>query len=164
MVTFGNFHFCPPENPHTLGKFVAGIATVGHDVDHARQGRLVLAKHRQGTCTIGHIGRRHVNCVRQALRIHRNMPLDTRHLLARVIALVTGLIGILDALRVHDAKARRGLAPIALAFLLHLIFLKPAQAGWVHWRYHDSSTDRSSSAPCSLRENHSVVPAKPPHS
>jgi len=35
--------------------------------------------------TPGHLGRRHINRMWQALRIHRDMALDTRYLLACVI-------------------------------------------------------------------------------
>jgi len=60
--------------------------------------------------------------MRQTLRIDSNMPFDARYLLAGVIAFAAGRIGVLDALRVHDAKARRGLPLVVLAFLRHLIF------------------------------------------
>jgi hypothetical protein len=41
------------------------------------------------------------------------------------LAFVLRGVGILDALRVHDAKARQAGAPIAHAFLRHLIFIMP---------------------------------------
>ena len=109
---------------------------------------LVLGKHRQGASTIGHVGCRHGDCMWQPLRVDGDMTLDARYFVPGVIAFVLRGVGILDALRVHDAKGRRVRPPIAPAFLLHLIFLIPAQAGWVHLGRLNSSIDRSSSARC----------------
>jgi hypothetical protein len=88
------------------------------------------------------------------LCIDGDMALDTRDFLACVIPLLTCRIGVLHTLRVHDAKARRGRPPIAFSLLLHLIFLKPAQAGWVRRRHRRKSIDQSSSVPCSPQGNH----------
>src|SRR5207244_4357140 len=89
----------------------------------------------------------------QSLCIHSNMPLDARHLFAGIIAFVSGRIGILDALRVHDAKARQGLALALAAFLRHLIFLMPAIAGFAVHRLPPHSTGRSNTAPSTSTES-----------
>ena len=55
-----------------------------------------------------------MNRMGQPLSVHRHVPLDPRHLLARVIALVPGAAGVPDALGVHDAEAGLLAPPIAL--------------------------------------------------
>ena len=62
----------------------------------------------------------------QALGVDSNVALDSRHFLAGVVAFLTRTIGILDALRVDDKKARRGFAPLSCTSLANHIFLKPA--------------------------------------
>ena len=62
----------------------------------------------------------------QTLGVDRNMAFDSRHLLASVVAFFARAIGILDALRVDDQKARRGFAPLSCTSLANHIFLKPA--------------------------------------
>jgi len=75
---------------------------------------------------VGHIGSGNGDRVGQALGIDRNVALDSRYLLAGVVAFLTRAIGILDALRVDDQKARRGFAPLFCTSLANHIFLKPA--------------------------------------
>lgn len=65
---------------------------------------------------------------RVCLRINRNVALDARDLLARVIALQTCRVRVLDALRVHDRERRACVAPLFHTGLANLIFLKPAPA------------------------------------
>ena len=62
----------------------------------------------------------------QALRIDSNVALDPRYLLPGIVALGARTIGVLDALRVDDQKARRGFAPLSCTSLANHIFLKPA--------------------------------------
>jgi hypothetical protein len=92
------------------------------------------------------------------------MLFDSRPLLAGVISFALGRIGILHALRVHDAEARRGLPPVVLAFLRHLIFLKPAQAGCGSLPQGFDSIDQSSSVPYRAKENRQARRAMSPRS
>ena len=48
-----------------------------------------------------------LHCVRQALRIHRNVALDARDLFTGVIPLERCRVRVLHALRIHDQQ--RGL-------------------------------------------------------
>ncbi|AOS14670.1 hypothetical protein ATY45_09235 [Xanthomonas oryzae pv. oryzae] len=72
--------------------------------------------------TIGDFRRGHRNGMWKALRIHRDVALDPRYLLARVIAFLAGCITVLHALRVHDQERTAGLAPLFLAGRANLIF------------------------------------------
>lgn len=67
--------------------------------------------------------------VRQPLRIHRDMPLDARYFLARVIPFFFCRVRVFHALRIHDAKARLVVPPMRGALCGHLILLMPAPAG-----------------------------------
>ena len=71
------------------------------------------------------------NSMRQSLCVHRNMTLNPRHFLTRIIAFVCCGIRILDTLCINDAKARFVVAPLLLSGLCNLIFLMPARAGLI---------------------------------
>lgn len=58
-----------------------------------------------GASPISNISSRDVDCMRQSVRIDGNVALNPGYLLASIVALFTGSIRILDALRVNDAKA-----------------------------------------------------------
>ena len=58
------------------------------------------------------------------------MSLDAANLLARVVALFFCRIGVLDALRVNNEEAGRGLAPQFLAGLANRFFLRPFPGRW----------------------------------
>lgn len=49
--------------------------------------------------------------MRETLRIDRKVTLDARYLLARVVPFLLRRIGVLDALRINDAKGRFLVAP-----------------------------------------------------
>ena len=72
-------------------------------------------KHRQSPGPVGNVGGSHVYRMGQSLRVHRDVTLDSRHLLACVIALVPGGVRVLDALGVHDAEAGLLFPSIALS-------------------------------------------------
>ena len=63
---------------------------------------------------VGNIGGSHRYRMGQSLRVHRDVTLDSGHLLARVIALAIGTVRVLDALGVHDAEAGLLFPSIAL--------------------------------------------------
>jgi hypothetical protein len=58
----------------------------------------------------------------QLLRIHRNMVLNTRNLLARVITLLVRRIRVLHTLRVYDQIGYAGVAPLSHTGRANLIF------------------------------------------
>ena len=58
--------------------------------------------------------------------LHGDVALDSRHLLARVIALVLGAVGVLDALGVHDTEAGPFFPTIASPGCANRFFLRPA--------------------------------------
>ena len=78
-------------------------------------------KHRQSPGPVGNVGGSHVYPMGQSWRVHRDMTLDSRHLLACVIALVPG--GVLHALGVHDAEAGLLFPTIALPGRANRFFL-----------------------------------------
>ena len=80
---------------------------------HLAQAGPALVKHRHSPSAAGNVGGGHVNRMRQPLSVHCDVALNPGHLFARVIALVPGAAGILDALGVHDAEA--GLLAPAIA-------------------------------------------------
>jgi hypothetical protein len=88
----------------------------------------------------------------QALRVYCQMPLDTRDLLACVIAFLARRIGVLHALGIENAETRLLCAPIADTLLPDQIFLMPAQAGRSPTRPF-WSRGRSSNAPSSIPGN-----------
>jgi hypothetical protein len=49
--------------------------------------------------------------VGQALRVHCNMSLDAGNLFAGIVSFLFSRVGVLDALRVNNDEAGRGLAP-----------------------------------------------------
>ncbi len=67
---------------------------------------------------MGHLGCRNSHRMRQALRIHRDVAPIAGDLLARVIALLAGSIGVLHALPVHDQEAGRRAASLFSAVLV----------------------------------------------
>src|SRR5690606_30969027 len=90
--------------------------------------------------------------VRQPLRVHCDVALDARNLLARVIALLACRVRVLHALRVHNQERAAGVAPPFLAGHANLIFLMPAPAGCLLRGAH--SRWPSMSALCATWENH----------
>ena len=57
-------------------------------------------------------GCRHRNGMRQAKCVHRNMALDARDFLARVIALKARSVRVFDALRINNHERARFAAPL----------------------------------------------------
>ena len=102
------------------------ISAIGQDALNSLQISSTAAEGQQCPLAVGHIGSRNGDRVGQALDIDGNVALDPRYFLARIVAFLTCTIGILDALRVDDQKARRGFAPLSCTSLANHIFLKPA--------------------------------------
>ena len=111
------------------GERLAGVPAVHQDFLNQAQTALVQVEGLQVPSAVGHIRRGDVDRMGQAVGVHRDVPLDAAHLLAAVIALLPRRVGVLDALRVHDQKARLRLPPMALPGLANRIFLKPHPEG-----------------------------------
>lgn len=79
---------------------------------------------KQGALPVGDIRGDSGNGVRQVLGIDRNVALDSRDFLARVVAFLSGSIAVLDALRVDDQEARRRFAPLSGTGRANHIFFK----------------------------------------
>ena len=99
---------------------------------------------------VGHLGGGHRHRVRQPLRVHRDVALYSRNLLASVIAFQARRVRVrvLDALRVYDQERAAGGAPQCLAGRANLIFLKPAPAGCHLHAAHSRS--QSTNALCAI--------------
>ena len=109
-----------------MGKWLTDIPAIGQDALNSLQISSAAAQSKQCALAVGHFGCCNGNGVGQTLGVDRNVALDSRYLLASVVAFLARAIGILDALRVDDQKARRGFAPLSCTSLANHIFLKPA--------------------------------------
>ncbi len=109
-----------------VGERLAGVAAVDQHADDVLEVGRAAVEGGQGAIAVGHVGGRDGDRVRQALRVDRDVALDAGDLLARVIALPAGRVGVLHALRVHDQEAGQALAPLFDAGLANRFFLAPA--------------------------------------
>ena len=105
FAAFHHFHRGSQQALHRSGKGLPSVTPVHQHVLDLVEAGPVFVKHRQSPGPVGNIGGSHVYRMGQSLRVHRDMTLDSRHLLARVIALVPGGVRVLHALGVHDAEA-----------------------------------------------------------
>ena len=87
-----------------LHKGPTHVAAVAQQALHPAQGGLAALKCLQRALAVRYLGRGYGYCVRQPLGVHRNVTLDARDLLARVIALQARRVRVLHALRVHDQE------------------------------------------------------------
>ena len=126
FIAFGNLHGCAEFFLHRLGKGLAGVAAIDQHAGDLLEVVGATVEGGQGTLAVGHLGCRDGHRMRQALRIDRDVAFDAGDLLARVIALLAGSIGILHALLVHNYEAGRGAAPLSGALLSNRFFLGPA--------------------------------------
>ena len=122
LVAFGDLHGGTEFALDRLGKRLAGVASIDEHAGDLPEVVCAAVDRCQGPFAIGHLGGRDGYRMGQALRIHREVALDAGDLLARVIALLTGRIGVLYALRVHDQEARHATAPLSGAVLANRFF------------------------------------------
>jgi hypothetical protein len=111
---------------HAVSKGLASVAAINQQALDPFQIRLAAVDGGQSAVAVRHVGRSHGDGVRQALRVHRNMPLDAGNLFARVVSFLFGAVGVLYALRVNNDEAGRGVAPQFLADLANRFVLRPA--------------------------------------
>ncbi len=126
FAAFGDSNLGTEQFLNGLSKGLADIPAVGQNALNGLQISSATTEGKQCPFAVSHLGRRDGDCVGQALGVDGNVALDPRNLLARIVAFLSCAIGILDALRVDDQKARRGFAPLFCTSLANHIFLKPA--------------------------------------
>lgn len=126
LAALGDLNFGTKQFLNGLSKRLADISAVGQDALNGLQICRTAPQSLQRSLAVGHVGGRYGNRVRQTLGIDSNMTLDAGNLLAGIVAFLSGAIGVLDALRVDDQKARRGSAPLFCTGRANRIFLKPA--------------------------------------
>ena len=102
VSAFGDLHGCIELVLDRVGERVAGIAAIDQHADHLLKVVRAAVEGGQSAVAVGHLGCCNGDRMGQALCVHRNVALDAGDLLARVIALLAGRIGVLHALRVHD--------------------------------------------------------------
>ena len=126
FVAFHHFHRGSQQALHRRGKGFPGVSPIHQHILHLAQVGPAPVKHSQSPSTVGNVGGGHVNRMGQPLSVHGDVALDSRHLLARVIALVLGAVGVLDALGVHDTEAGPFFPTIASPGRVNRFFLRPA--------------------------------------
>ena len=134
-----------------IGEGLASIATVGEHAFHASQSWFRAFQGLQRTAAVSHLSGGDGNGMGQALRVHRDVALDAGDLLARIVSLLSGAVGVLHALRVNDQKASRDVAPLSLSGLANRFFLRPAPGRWLRPN-RVGSTWRSTNAPFATLE------------
>ncbi len=111
---------------HAVGKRLARVAAVYQHALDQLQIWLASIDGPQSAVAVGHIGRGYGRSVGKPLRVHRDMPLDAGDLLARVVTLLAGRVGVFHALRVSNDEAGLRLASKFCAGLANGFFLRPA--------------------------------------
>ena len=108
-----------------LGKWSARVTSVDQHTPYLGEVVSAAVEGRQSAIAVRNLGRRDGNRMRQTLRIDRDVALDTRNLLARIVALLPGRIGVLHALRINDQEAGRGVPSLSGAVPANRFFLAP---------------------------------------
>ena len=111
---------------HAVGKRLARVAAIGQQALHQFQIRLAPVDGGQSAVAVRHLGRGYGDGMGQSLRVNGDVTLDAGNLLACVVALLIGAVGVLHALRVNDQEAGQGVAPQFLAGLANGFFLRLA--------------------------------------
>ena len=76
----------------------------------------------QEAVAVSHRCWRHSHRMPEALRVHGDMALYSRHFFRSVIPLVTGCVAILDALRIDDQQRAARVATLSRPYHAKLIF------------------------------------------
>lgn len=129
LAAFGDLHGSAKQVIDGLGKRFACISGVCEQGAHLAEVLRIEAECNQRTFSVGHLRGRHGKGMRQSLRVHRDMPLDPRHFLARIVTFLFGRVRVFDALRINDQIRRLFFPSRFFADLSNLIFLMPAPAG-----------------------------------
>jgi hypothetical protein len=129
FAALGNLDGRTQYSQHLIGKLFSGVPAIGQYALDRLQIFFTPLKGRLSTLSIIHLRGRDRHRMRKPLRVHRQMPFDPRHLLARVVALAACGIAVFNALRIDDEKTGRGVPLQFHAGRANLIFLTPAPAG-----------------------------------
>ncbi len=109
-----------------FGEWLARIASVDQHACDMLQVAGAAVECGQSAIAVGHFRCCDGDGMRQSRRIHCDMALDAGNLLARVVALLTGGVGVLHALCINDQEAGRATASLFGAVLANRFFLAPA--------------------------------------
>ena len=125
VAPFGDLDGCAELVLYGFREWLARVSAIHQDAGDVLEVVGAAIKRGQGSVAIGHVGGRDGDGVRQSLRVDRDVALDAGDLLARIVALLAGCIGVLYALRINDQQAGRGAAPLSGAVLANRFFLAP---------------------------------------
>ena len=131
-TAFSNFDGTAEDVVHAIGKVLSRIAGISQHRCDISQAGLVAAKRCECARSVGDIRGGDVNRMRQALRIDREMALDTRYLLAAIVAFLFRGIRVLHTLSVNDDEAGGFGPPTVLSHRANHIFLRPPPRGCGH--------------------------------
>ena len=126
FIAFHHFHRGSQPALHRSSKGLPSVTPIHQYILHLPQVVSAPVKHRQSPSPVGDVGGGHMNRMGQSLRVHRDVTLDSGHLLAGIIALLLGAVRVLDALGVHDTEAGPLFPTIALSGRTNQFFLRPA--------------------------------------
>ncbi len=125
---------------HAVCRGLAGVAPINQQALDPFQIRLAAIDGLQSAVPIGHLRHGHGDGVGQSLCVHCDVTLNAGGLLACIVSLLFGAVGVLHALRVNDHEAGRGVAPLFLVGLANGFFqarsraLLPSGPGSLHPR------------------------------
>ncbi len=102
FITLDDLHSGIDPGHDAIGKGLAGVAAIDQHTFNQLQILHRAVDSGQGAVAVRDISRGYGDGVRQALHVYGDVALDAGDLLARVIALLFGAIGVLYALRVND--------------------------------------------------------------
>ena len=113
FAALGNLHrdLLPQGFFDRLHKWLTHIAAISKHALHLDQVSLAAPQRLQRPLAVRYLSRCHGDGVWQALCVHRNVALDARDFLARVIPLERCRVRVLHALRIHDQERRLCAAP-----------------------------------------------------
>ncbi len=117
FASFGDLYGCAQLLLYGFGKWLARVAAVYQHAADVLQVDGAALECGQSAVAVSDIRRGDGDGVRQTLRVDRDVALDAGYLLARVVALLAGGIGVLHALRINDQEAGRATAPLSDAVL-----------------------------------------------
>jgi len=126
FIAFDDLDGSPQTVHYTIGEGLARVASIHQYAFDASEIRFAAVQGLQGALPIRDLSGGYGDGMGKALRVHPDMTFDAGNLLARVIALLFGTVGILYALRINDQEAGQDVAPLFLAGRANGFFLRPA--------------------------------------
>ena len=117
FVPFDDLNCCSNRVFDAVCERVAGVAAVNQNVSDLTQMVTPLRDHCNCSRPVSHVRRRHMNRMRQTIRIHGNMALDAGYFLAGVVAFFCCCVSVLDTLGINNQKSGVRAATITLSDL-----------------------------------------------